>query len=277
MFLFQGLLCCFVVSLAYATQASQPGPRDNLSGRAYGGPSGNATSPNYGSKPATGTGTTPSGNGCFPNVITNTVPSDKLKKVGKWYEYRSKSEVQPFNAMYTVSLVGNGLIYVPGTTTPGVHSTQKYQRTLASGNSFTCNYQNIDVVSDLNGVDFFLNFDSNADNVPVNQVSYYLYDDNGPNGFEISYICDKTNSQTGICDAIELFVNTKMNPNRMTADQKRAIDAVIDTTLKPYCLSHNDLLPGIFRADVPQCNAAPTQQFNSLVQAFSSSLPARSQ
>lgn len=68
--------------------------------------------------------------------------------------------------MYTVSLVGNGPIYVPGTTTPGVHSTQKYQRTLASGNSFTCNYQNIDVVSRPDGVDFFLVFDSSAPNVP---------------------------------------------------------------------------------------------------------------
>ncbi|GAV06914.1 hypothetical protein RvY_16823 [Ramazzottius varieornatus] len=254
----QGMLLYLVVSTVSG----------DTSGKAFSGSSGIVTSTTESPSPSTQ-------NGCFPNVINTTVPSNKLKKVGTFYEYRSKSDDTVYNAFYTVTLVGNGLIYLPATLTPGVHSIQKFQQVVAKNGTNTCNYQNIDVVSDFSGVDFFLDFDSNADNVPLNQVSYYLYDEDGPNGFEIAYICDVPNFQTGVCDAIELYVNTRANPNQMTVDQKSAIDAIIDRTLQPYCLSHSDLFETIFRNDVQQCNEAPTQAFSSLVQAFASSLPAR--
>ena len=106
-------------------------------------------------------------------------------------------------------------------------------------------------------------------------VLYYLYDNADINGFEIVYDCAQTNPRTGICEIPQIFVNTRVSPDKLSASDKLAIDAIIEKTLRPYCMGAADLQAVIFRTDLAPCDTSPTQDFLNLLEGFQLGLPRR--
>lgn len=109
------------------------------------------------------------------------------------------------------------------------------------------------------------------------EVQYWLFLKRGDRGFGIEYVCADPNQETYICDRVQLFVNTRVHPNQLTAQEVYEIEDTIDRVLAPYCMNKNDLQKVIHRPDlsIEQCNAAPLASFQSLVSGYAASLPIR--
>ncbi|GAU97072.1 hypothetical protein RvY_08431 [Ramazzottius varieornatus] len=231
--------------------------------------------------PATGGTTFPtSNNGCLPIALPNgTVTGDPIKSVGKFFEYRSRVAFQQsYNAGFTNALVGDGLVYEPGTTSKAVHFTQKYIYVNQVNGAFQCHGGPSNIIARYDGVSSYLYFDvDSAPNVPIPSIYFYLYDDQSAQEFNIQYTCDKRNEISGKCDVPEIYVNTREDPSQMSADRMSAIDAIIDRVLKPYCLSKNDLQ--LVKHDsrvISDCPQDQVQQaFSGLVVAFKTYVPKR--
>ncbi|GAU89731.1 hypothetical protein RvY_02244 [Ramazzottius varieornatus] len=107
--------------------------------------------------------------GCFPNILAEPVPSNKLKKLGFSYGYRANSipdQPQPYNVWINTSFVDSGLVYLPDTMIPAIHAVQHTHTTFKINDTIICDLQDTNLLSRYDGVDHFVSFDSDSMDVP---------------------------------------------------------------------------------------------------------------
>lgn len=106
--------------------------------------------------------------------------------------------------------------------------------------------------------------------ISVPQDFVVLYAD--PNIIRMEYICGKQNVSTGICDEPLIYINVRVRPDDLLADDKAYIDETINSVLKPYCVKAEDIPLQSYLKTRPLCSIAAPACFEAKVKGLAASV-----
>ncbi|XP_055347456.1 uncharacterized protein LOC129594705 [Paramacrobiotus metropolitanus] len=186
--------------------------------------------------------------GCGIPIVVNTVPiPDPARLAGTWYKHRHTGAATVNQIFNHVALNRTGL---PFTLTSAVGTYIHIEQYNSVSDTQCINRFYIGVCG-TNGQCPGKGLSSVDDYVPINNDFNMLYLD--IDNFYIVYACGGPNYKTGMCDRPSFHVITRNRPDKLTADQVKAMDDITDAILTPYCFSAADIPQQAHTDSKPYC------------------------